>query len=117
VHPHNECLTASACYGAVQYWDAHCSTVSKLPAIALLDPSSCPRGISDSDFLALLSRLTSLQQWQIWDLWNTLDVHGCGFVSFHRCRCLCRAAGKCCRSPQQQPSITEGWVAAAGQSF
>ncbi|WIA28574.1 hypothetical protein OEZ86_011114 [Tetradesmus obliquus] len=63
-----------------KYWDAHCSTVSKLPAIALLDQSSCPRGISDTDFLALLSRLTSLQQWQIWDLWYTLDVHGCGFV-------------------------------------
>uniref|UniRef100_A0A383WNS5 EF-hand domain-containing protein n=1 Tax=Tetradesmus obliquus TaxID=3088 RepID=A0A383WNS5_TETOB len=63
-----------------KYWDTHCSTVSKLPAIALLDQSSCPRGISDTDFLALLSRLTSLQQWQIWDLWYTLDVHGCGFV-------------------------------------
>ncbi|KAF6264489.1 hypothetical protein COO60DRAFT_127462 [Scenedesmus sp. NREL 46B-D3] len=63
-----------------QYWDAHCSTVGKLPAIALLDQSSCPRGISDAEFLALLSRLTSLQQWQIWELRSTLDSHGCGFV-------------------------------------
>jgi hypothetical protein len=67
-----------------QYWDAHCSTISKLPAIALLDQSSCPMGISDADFLALLSRLTSLQQWQMWDLRNTLDIHCCGFVSIVR---------------------------------
>lgn len=64
-----------------QYWDSHCSTFSKVPSLALVNPGSCPTGLAPALFLDLLSRLTDLQQWQIWDLWSTLDVHSCGFVS------------------------------------
>lgn len=65
----------------LQYWDSHCSTFSKVPALAVLAPGSCPKGLAPALFVELLSRLTDLQQWQIWALWDTLDSNSCGFVS------------------------------------
>jgi hypothetical protein len=90
-----------------QYWDSHCSTFSKLPAVALLATGSCPKGLAPSLFLELLRRLTDLQEWQIWALWDTLDVHSCGFVSVlgHRAHVLLFWEGAapllgCCRTLQ-----------------
>jgi hypothetical protein len=65
----------------MQYWDSHCSTFSKVPTLAVLQPGSCPKGLAPALFLELISRLTDLQQWQIWDLLDTLDTNSCGFVS------------------------------------
>lgn len=65
----------------MQYWDSHCSSFSKVPTLAVLQPGSCPKGLAPALFLELLSRLTDLQQWQIWDLLDTLDINSCGFVS------------------------------------
>jgi len=79
-------LTSDSNAAGPQYWDSHCSTFSKVPALALVNPGSCPKGLAPALFLDLLSRLTDLQQWQIWDLWSTLDVHSCGFVS----NCCCQ---------------------------
>lgn len=90
----------------LQYWDSHCSTFSKLPALALVNPSSsCPRGLSPALFLELLSRLTDLQEWQIWDLWSSLDVHACGFVSV---RCLCFVCPRVCVWVNWVPHTEEG---------
>eukprot|EP00877_Chromochloris_zofingiensis_P005789 jgi/Chrzof1/15210/Cz09g31220.t1 len=63
-----------------QYWESHCTTLSKLPSITLLDQGSYPRGLSDSDFVRLLIKLTDLEPWQIWDLRALLDTNSCGFV-------------------------------------
>ena len=82
--PYHMTLTNPAIFPCLQYWDQHCSTLSKLPAVALLDQSSCPRGMSDADFLRVMCKLTDAEAWQIWDLHGILDRHSCNYVS-RRC--------------------------------
>jgi hypothetical protein len=62
---------------------------TKLPALALLHPGACPRGLTPADFVALLSRLSDLRPWQIWELWEALDVRRCGLVRESLCRTAC----------------------------
>lgn len=86
----------------MQYWESHCTTLSKLPSITLLDQGSYPRGLSDSDFVRLLIKLTDLEPWQIWDLRALLDTNSCGFVS--AADVVCGMASlftncKCCKHP------------------
>lgn len=107
---HADCFycTCPHRWSFLQYWDSHCSTFSKLPILALVNPGSCPRGLEPALFLQLLSRLTDLQQWQIWDLWTSLDIHSCGFVSAAAMHC-------CTASPHPQSSHALQQEGLAGQ--
>jgi hypothetical protein len=96
---------ANTCHPlCVQYWDQHCCTLSKLPALALLDQSSCPRGMPDAELLRIMRKLTDAEPWQIWDLHNILDRHSCNFVS--RCR-LGRSKGMQRALAQSQESKSQ----------
>lgn len=82
LHRTHHCCCVLTLWFAVQFWESHATTLSKLPAIAFLDASACPRGLAGDVFAALCCRLAGWAAWQAWDVRAALDPGCCGSVSW-----------------------------------
>jgi len=90
---HHIFLTHGSWVVPTQYWAEHTTTYGRLPAaVAVLEASACPCGLSDSDFVQILTQLSNMPEWRAWGLHGVVDSLGCGLVSLSARGCSSQVA-------------------------